>query len=176
MSNSNAGRPKKPTQQKILEGSRVRDDRDADAMIANASVPLGMPPCPPWLANKKGARKHWDTLGPKLVEVGLLSVVDGDVFALHCENIDAYQQVLEKLEEIESWVSVTPNKFEVQSVWLQIRNSLQDRIVKLAKEFGLTPASRSSVKVDKQAQLSLLGAEVNTNKDNDPYLDYGLRS
>ncbi|MFX7620743.1 P27 family phage terminase small subunit, partial [Acinetobacter baumannii] len=89
------------------------------------------------------ARKHWDTLGPKLVQAGLLSVVDGDVFLLHCDNMAAYEEVQEKLQDINSWVATTPNKFEVQSAWLQIRNKLQELIIKTAREFGLTPAARS---------------------------------
>ena len=148
-----AGRPPKSLQEKMLSGSRIRDDRDADAQVANAAVDLGMPPCPAWL-NKK-ARKHWDTLGPKLVQAGLLSVVDGDVFLLHCDNMAAYEEVQEKLQDINSWVATTPNKFEVQSAWLQIRNKLQELIIK----------TRSNVKVNKQQQLDLLGAATSTEDD-----------
>lgn len=171
---SNIGRPPKSLQEKILNGSRIRNDRDDDAQVANAAVDLGMPPCPAWLKGK--ARKHWDTLGPKLVQAGLLSVVDSDVFLLHCDNMAAYEEVQEKLQDINSWVATTPNKFEVQSAWLQIRNKLQELIIKTAREFGLTPASRSSVKVNKQQQLDLLGAEAGTKTENDPYSNYGLRN
>lgn len=167
-------RPKLPLQEKILTGARIREDRDADAQVANAVVDLGMPPCPRWV--KGAAKKHWEILGPKLVQAGLLSVVDGDVFGLHCDNIAAYEQVMEKLTDIDTWVATTPNKFEVQSAWLQIRNKLQELIIKTAREFGLTPAARSSVKVNKQQQLDLLGAEASTSNSNDPYRDYGLRN
>lgn len=171
---SNMGRPPKSLQEKIISGSRIRDDRDADAQVANAAVDLGMPPCPGWV--KGAAKKHWEILGPKLVQAGLLSVVDGDVFGLHCDNIASYEQVMEKLTNIDSWVATTPNKFEVQSAWLQIRNKLQELIIKTAREFGLTPAARSSVKVNKQQQLDLLGAEAATKPENDPYEHYGFRS
>ena len=90
---SNMGRPPKSLQEKMLSGSRIRDDRDADAQVANASVDLGMPPCPRWV--KGVARKHWDTLGPALVNAGLISVVDGDVFAMHCDNVARYADVME---------------------------------------------------------------------------------
>lgn len=169
-----AGRPSKSLQEKNLSGSRIRDDRDADAQVANAAVDLGMPTCPVWL-NKK-AKKHWETLGPMLVNAGLLSVVDGDVFGLHCDNMAAYEEAMTRLTEISTWVSKTPNGFEVQGAWLQIRNKLQEQIIKTAREFGLTPAARSNVKVDKQQQLSLLGAEQATHGENNPYADYGLRN
>ncbi|HAV4125095.1 phage terminase small subunit P27 family [Acinetobacter baumannii] len=169
---SNMGRPRKSLQEKVLSGGRLREDRDEDAKVANAAVDLGMPPCPAWL-NKK-ARKHWDTLGPKLVQAGLLSVVDGDVFLLHCDNMAAYEEVQEKLQDINSWVATTPNKFEVQSAWLQIRNKLQELIIKTAREFGLTPAARSNVKVNKQQQLDLLGAAAAT--EDDEFADMNIRT
>ncbi|MHA3057755.1 P27 family phage terminase small subunit [Acinetobacter sp. ANC 4641] len=168
-----AGRPPKPLQEKMLSGSRIRTDRDADAQVANAAVDLGMPPCPGWI--KGAAKKHWETLGPKLVQAGLLSVVDGDVFGLHCDNMAAYELVSEKLLKVDDWVSKTPNGFEVQAAWLQIRNKLQEMIIKTAREFGLTPAARSSVKVNKQQQLDLLGADAATKPD-DEYENFGIRS
>ena len=167
-------RPKLPLQEKILSGSRIREDRDADAQVANAVVDLGMPPCPRWV--KGAAKKHWEILGPKLVQAGLLSVVDGDVFGLHCDNIASYEQVMEKLTNIDSWVATTPNKFEVQSAWLQIRNKLQELIIKTAREFGLTPAARSNVKINKQQQQELFGAGQSTDHENDPYNGYTLRN
>ena len=60
-----AGRPAKSLQEKILSGARIREDRDADAQVANAAVDLGMPPCPRWI---KGAAKK--TLGRTRPETG----------------------------------------------------------------------------------------------------------
>lgn len=87
-----------------------------------------------------------------------------------------YETVMEKLVDIDAWVSKTPNGFEVQAAWLQIRNKVQEQIIRTAREFGLTPAARSSVKVNKQQQLDLLGAEASTTSNNDPYQNYGLRN
>ena len=171
---SNMGRPPKPLQEKILSGSRVRDDRDSDAQEANAAVELGMPPCPRWI--KGAAKKHWDVLGPTLVQVGLMSVVDGDVFSIHCDNVARYADVVEKLDNIESWLASTPNGFEVQAGFVQIRNKLQEQILKTAAEFGLTPKARSSVKINKQQQLDLLGGDASQKDENDPYANYGIRS
>ncbi len=169
---SNMGRPPKSLQEKMLSGSRIRSDRDEESQVANAAVDLGMPPCPRWV--KGAARKHWDTLGPVLVQAGLLSVVDGDVFGLHCDNMARYEEVLEKLESIDKWLATTPNGFEVQAGFVQIRNKLQEQILKTAREFGLTPAARSGVKVNKPQQLNLLGAAAATNPDNDPYAAAGF--
>lgn len=168
---SNMGRPHKSLQEKMLTGARVRNDRDAEAMVANANVKLVMPPCPNWV--KGEARKHWDTLGPALVEAGLLSAVDGDVFAMHCDNVARYAVVMEKLDDIENWLSKTPNGFQVQAGFVQIRNKLQEQILRTAKEFGLTPAARSGVKVEKPKQGSLFGEVA---ADDDPYRNFTPRS
>lgn len=150
-----AGRPRKPTQQKVLEGSRVRDDRDTHG----PEVPLSLPKPPVWLC--KAGKKHWETLGPQLVGLGLLSAVDGDAFAIHCDNVAAYGELKAQLAELKDWVQRTPNGFEVQSAWAQILFKLQEQILKTGREFGLTPAARSGMKVVAQ-QLTLFGdAPVN---------------
>ena len=171
---SNMGRPPKSLQEKNLSGSRIRSDRDGDAQEANAAVELGMPPCPCWV--KGAAKKHWDVLGPTLVQVGLMSVVDGDVFSIHCDNVARYADVVEKLDNIESWLASTPNGFEVQAGFVQIRNKLQEQILKTAAEFGLTPKARSSVKINKQQQLDFLGADAAQEEENDPYAGFNIRS
>ncbi|WP_420002161.1 phage terminase small subunit P27 family [Acinetobacter sp. LF10] len=171
---SNMGRPPKSLQEKNLSGSRIRSDRDGDAQEANAAVELGMPPCPRWI--KGAAKKHWDVLGPTLVQAGLMSVVDGDVFSIHCDNVARYADVVEKLDNIESWLASTPNGFEVQAGFVQIRNKLQEQILKTAAEFGLTPKARSSVKINKQQQLDLLGADAAQKEENDPYAGFNIRS
>ncbi|WP_127493090.1 P27 family phage terminase small subunit [Acinetobacter calcoaceticus] len=102
------------------------------------------PPKPAGLS--KIANQVWDELGPELVKVGLLTVVDGAAFTLLCRNIADYESVLEKLKTVDDFVDLTPNKYKVQSVWFTIRNRLHDDILRLSKEFGLTPAARSGMK------------------------------
>ena len=146
-----AGRPRKPAQQKLLEGSALREDRDAPIIAA----PLTLPPCPVWLP--KAAKKHWDTLGPQLLAIGLITAVDGDVFAIHCDNVARLAEVQAKLVDLKDWIDTTPNGYQVQSAMLQIRNNLQDRIIKTAREFGLTPSGRSGLRVEPQKQQGLFG-------------------
>ena len=165
-----AGRPKKPMQSKILAGAALRPDRDWHG----ANAPLEMPPCPGWMPAR--ARKHWDVLGPELVAIGLLSRVDGDVFAMHCDNVAFYGEVCQRLEHPEQWITSTPNGFEVQAGFVQIRNKLQEQILKTAAEFGLTPKARSSVKINKQQQLDFLGADAAQEEENDPYAGFNIRS
>lgn len=145
-------RPRKPTQLKVLQGSRVREDREA---AKNAAQPtLAIPPCPDWLDAK--SRKQWDKIAPQLVALGLLSVIDGDLFGAYAETSARYGDVCSKLENLTDWVSTTPNGFEVQAALVSIRNTLQKQMLTLGREFGLSPAARSSIKVD-VAQGNLFG-------------------
>lgn len=137
-------RPRKPTQLKVLQGSRVRSDREA---ASNAAQPqIAVPPCPDWLDAK--SRKQWEKIAPQLVALGLLSVIDGDLFGAYAETSARYGDVCSKLENINDWIGKTPNGFEVQTALVSIRNTLQKQLISLGREFGLSPAARSSIKVD----------------------------
>lgn len=147
-------RPRKPTQLKVLQGSRVRSDREA---ASNAAQPkIAIPPCPPWLDAK--SRKQWDKIAPQLVALGLLSVIDGDLFGAYAETSARYGDVCAKLEDVDNWICKTPNGFVVQTALVSIRNTLQSQLIKLGREFGLSPAARSSIKVD-VAQRSLFDTD-----------------
>jgi phage terminase small subunit len=51
---------------------------------------------------------------------------------------------------------VTSNGNEVQSPWVGIANRNLETMIKLAKEFGMTPSARTRIRVEKQErQLSL---------------------
>ena len=128
----------------------------SDLLQPKVAVKAKIPPKPAGLT--KVANAVWEDLGPKLVEVGLLSEVDGAAFTLLCRNISDYEAVLAKLQTVDDYVDTTPNKFKVQSVWFTLRNRLHDDILRLSKEFGLTPASRSGMRgaqTDKSQQLGL---------------------
>jgi P27 family predicted phage terminase small subunit len=90
--------------------------------------------------------------------LGLLSIIDGDIFGSYVETATRYGEVCEKLDSIEACMATTPNGFEVQSVLFQLRNSLQKQMVALGREFGMTPAARSSIKVNTE-QGDLFGSD-----------------
>lgn len=140
------GRPATPAQLKVIEGN-FRADRHSHGPV----VEIGLPPCPKWLPRR--ARKHWDQLGAELVKVGLISVVDGSAFTLHCDSFGKYQEATEKLKTLQDLQDETPNGLMIQSALFTIRNKLWDQVLSSAKEFGLTPAARSKVQASPQETL-----------------------
>jgi phage terminase small subunit len=84
-------------------------------------------------------------------------VLDGDVFAAHCDTLSRFAEVCEKLRDVEQALEETPNGFQVQSAFFTVRSKLIDQLLRSAREFGLTPAARSAIKAPEQAQLPLGG-------------------
>ncbi|TNE75502.1 MAG: P27 family phage terminase small subunit [Gammaproteobacteria bacterium] len=147
-----SGRPKKPTQLKVVDGS-FRPDRDSQG--AAASKPVGLPDCPVWLP--KSAKKYWKDIGPRLADAGLISLLDGAAFAAHCDSVGKFEEVTRQLKELADMVDETPNGLQIQSALFTIRNKLWDQVMKSANEFGLTPVAGSRVNAPQQGSLPLGG-------------------
>jgi len=100
-------------------------------------------------------RQRWTSA--LLAAAGLISVIDGDVFAAHCDTTARFAEVCAKLKEIDQVLERTPNDYLVQSALFTVRSKLFDHLIKGAREFGLTPAARSAIKAPEQTQLPLDG-------------------
>ena len=148
------GRPSKPTQLKVLQGT-FRKDRDDHG--ASSAKPVGVPKCPAWLS--KQAKKYWKEVGPELAKSGLISTLDGAAFATLCDSVGLYEEVTRKIESLEDLADTTPNGMGIQSVCFQIRNKLIEQIRALSSDFGLTPVSAGKIKAPEQKQLGLDGFE-----------------
>lgn len=165
-----------------IRGKIMPTDKDflhrngPDVLQPKVALKAKLPPKPEGLS--KVANKVWEELGPQLVEVGLLTVVDGAAFTLLCRNIADYESVLAKLQTVDDFVDKTPNNYQVQSVWFTLRNRLHDDILRLCKEFGLTPSARSGMRgaqsdQDKQLGLGFGGGEQ--VKPAGPYAGFSRR-
>lgn len=146
------GPAKTPAAVKKQRGT-YRADRDAGVEIA-----AGEPPMPSWLSAE--AQVLWRELAPQLVRENLLTPIDGVVFALLCDtwgtflacrdwiNGDCERMFAENKrydkegEEIGSSVYQHP----IVSVWHKSRNDL----LRLSREFGMTPSSRSGMRLGQQ--------------------------
>lgn len=144
------GRNAEPAQLKVIKGN-FRPDRDSHG----PQVALGVPACPRWLP--KSAKKVWAELGPQLQQAGLIALVDRDLFAAHCDTVAKFEEVTRKLKSIDEMIDKTPNGYQVQSVLFTIRSKLIEQLTRTGREFGLSPAARSSLKATAQGQLPLGG-------------------
>lgn len=128
----------------------------------------------------KVAAEIWDELAPRLLSAGLLTDIDGVAFALLCRDIADIERFESQLTELDEFVEKTPNGFKVQSAWVNIRNKWHNDILALCKEFGMTPASRSTLKttgIDDKDQPDLFDQPSSSTSKTaqDLYANFGIR-
>ena len=140
MPTNRGGRPRKPAVLHELEGT-ARPGRQ----VVGTAVAKGEPVQPKGLS--KQAKQIWDTLGPQLLELGLLSEVDASTFATFCQSYGDWLELTEHLNKLgpQNWF------FESESGYRQIipevaaRDKSFQAMQKLSGRFGLDPSSRSGI-------------------------------
>lgn len=127
---------KKPVNLHVLQGT-YREDRHG-----SLPLPSTLPKCP--VGMSPGARKHWRRLARLLNQAGIISQIDGLSLRLLAESVDLYLTATAKITA-NTLVVKTVNGNAVQNPYLPIRNRAWEQIVKLAGNFGLTPADRNGM-------------------------------
>lgn len=135
-----SGRKPKPTALKRLAGNpgkRALNDREPKFRQATMRAPRHL--------GKEG-KKEWRRVAQELDAVGLLTVVDRAALAAYCEAwetwIDATRQVRE-----EGMVLVSATGYAYPHPAQKIRERAMAQMLKFAAEFGMTPSSRSRIKM-----------------------------
>jgi len=159
------GPTKKPTSLKILEGNPGKR-----ALSASEPKPKpAMPACPTFV--KGVARKEWKRLAAELYQLGLLTRLDRAALAAYCIAWGQLQEVEHELSKMKKlyremsrlrkknpnmkmtvsngMVSITSNGNAVMEPLLSVRKQAMEQMHKFLVEFGMTPASRSRIEVDK---------------------------
>ena len=135
------GRKPKPTLLKTLEGNpgkRPLNDREP-------VPPDGIPDCPDFLTDE--ARAEWFRTAKVLKEMQLLTLADRAALAAYCT---AYGRWVEAEKQVQKYGTIvkSPNKgFPMKSPYLTVADQALESMRKLMVEFGLTPSSRSRIKV-----------------------------
>ena len=134
------GRPRKPTALKKLEGRRCEGDA--------VEAPLGIPTPPAHLTGL--SLKLWNSLAPRLDQLGLVSLVDGMALEGLCV---AYARAVEA-DQIIARNGLTivvgtdaGNKVERVRPQVAISRDAWAQVLRLGVEFGITPASRGKLSV-----------------------------
>jgi P27 family predicted phage terminase small subunit len=136
------GPPPTPTALKILNGNPGHRPLNKNEPTPPECKKL--PPPPSWL--QKLATIEWKRLGPELVELGLLTVVDLTQFAAYCE---AYADMIEasKLIDDEGRTFTTEGRCVIQHPAVGMKNRAMEIMRKFASDFGCSPSSRTSIDV-----------------------------
>ena len=115
-------------------------------------MPAPIIECPPELGPL--ARQEWDRVVGHLAATGVLSHFDRGPLAIYCA---AYGHWIEATEAIQKYGTMmkSPSGYPVQSPYVAIANRQAEIMMRIASEFGFTPASRSRISTPSKAEPTL---------------------
>ena len=154
------GRKPKPTLYKELAGNpghRPLNDREP-------MPPSELPECPEHLQGE--ARAEWFRICAALDTMGLLTSADHALLEAYCVTYARWLDAEAKLKEFGTIVKSPNTGFPMMSPYLLVANGAMEQLRKLAVEFGLSPSSRSRIRI----------GDERAGTDLDNFLDRGKRS
>jgi len=139
------GRKALPTNVHILRGDPSKKGMGA-LSEEQIRIPIQIPECPSHL--DAPARAEWQRITPHLQTAGLVTEFDRASLAAYCQAWSEWMQCERDLKAkkakhgVGALVDVTPSGYKQVAAAAQVRDRALDRMLRFAKEFGLTPASR----------------------------------
>jgi P27 family predicted phage terminase small subunit len=92
------------------------------------------------------ARKEWKRLARELAELGLLTGLNRGMLAAYCQAHALWVEAVASIERYGTMIK-SPNGFPMQSPYVAVANKQVDIMVRIAAEFGMTPSSRTRIRV-----------------------------
>ncbi len=143
------GRPPKPSRIKALTGNPGKRPLNAHEPRPAPTVPE----CPPELS--PFARQEWERLSAELSKLNLVTLLDRGALATYCAAYGFWSEALQQIQKYGTMVK-SPTGYPIQSPYLAIANRQAEIMMRVASEFGFTPASRSRISAPPPDQLTLL--------------------
>lgn len=142
------GRRPKPTRMKLLTGNPGKRPMNKDEPMPEATIPE----CPAALGPV--ARQEWDRLAGELGKLKLLTNLDRAALAAYCGAYALWAESTEAIQKYGTMVK-SPSGYPIQSPYVSIANRQAEIMMRIASEFGFTPASRSRISTPAQNSADL---------------------
>ena len=126
------GRPPLPTALKILRGN------PGGRKLHKERKPGGKPTCPDWLIDR--AKEIWEARAPELIEHGILTARDTELFAAFCQELALYEGFNQMCQ------GKRPDTV-IRKGYLSRAKQHLENAHKLGARFGMTPSDRVRVHV-----------------------------
>lgn len=129
----------KPTRLKLIEGNPGKKALPKNEPLPPAAPALGEPP----ERFNDDAKAEWTRTGNVLHKMGLITLADLPMFEAYCEAWGGYvsaQRVYESMPLVEGQKGNL-----VRNPAAQISRDCLDKAISLARDFGMTPASRTRI-------------------------------
>lgn len=141
------GMPPKPTAIRLLEGN-------AGGVKINQFEPKPravdwLPQPPPEIVADPDALDTWYELGPRLIDLGVLTEIDVGAFVILCLAKSQYLRLSRRAEELLSDPGMAVVAGRSLSSAFRLTHEAFARYRGMMQDFGLTPASRSRVVTNK---------------------------
>ena len=143
------GRRPKPTRIKAMTGNPGK--RPLNAHEPRPAPAL--PECPSQLSPV--ARQEWMRLTAELSKLNLITHLDRGALATYCGAYALWAEAMEQIQKYGTMVKSLTG-FPMQSPYLAVANRQAEIMMRIASEFGFTPASRSRISAPPTDQLPLL--------------------
>jgi P27 family predicted phage terminase small subunit len=143
------GRRPKPTRLKVLTGNPGKRPLNETEPRPEPAVPE----CPPELGEV--ARREWDRLARELGPLRITTNLDRGALAAYCGAYALWAEAMEAIQKYGSMIK-SPSGFPVQSPYLAVANRQTEIMMRVASEFGFTPASRSRISTPCREEPGLL--------------------
>ena len=129
-----------------MRGSQLWN-RERDAREAKG--PAGAPDEPDWLDEE--AKRAWNVLVPMLEAMRVLTRIDGNALARYCRLWSRWRQAEKWIEEKGEMYPIRNEDGSVKCFqqWPQvaIAHKLAEQLIRLEREFGLTPSARARLQI-----------------------------
>lgn len=138
------GRKPTPSVIKIREGNPGKRAINSDEPIA----PAGIPDCPEFLP--EAAKTEWKRISVVLDEMGLMTHADRAALAAYCTCYARWVHAEQQVAKYGTIVKSPEKGFPMKSPYLTVADQAMESMRKFLVEFGLTPSSRSRIRVSGQ--------------------------
>ena len=153
------GRRPKPRRLKVLTGNPGKRPLNPDEPRPQPATPE----CPVELGPV--ARQEWDRMVGELAPLRMLTHLDRAALAAYCGAYALWAEATEAIQKYGSMVK-SPSGYPIQSPYVSIANRQTEIMMRIASEFGLTPASRSRISApgDGEQPPDLFSVRSHTNR------------
>ena len=136
----------KPTSLRILEGNPSRRPLNDKEAHPDKEIPK----CPDHLNEE--AQKEWERISNKLFDLCLLTEIDGQALAMYCQAYANWKEATEQIKKTGMIIRAAKNNYPILNPYMSIANRAFEQMLALLAEFGMTPASRSRITVEKSGK------------------------
>jgi P27 family predicted phage terminase small subunit len=142
------GRRPKPTRLKVITGNPGKRPLNEHEPRPEPQIP----PCPSELS--PAAQREWQRLVTELGALKMVTNLDRAALAAYCGAYALWAEAMEAIQKYGTMVK-SPSGYPMQSPYIAVANRQAEIMMRIASEFGFTPASRSRISTPSNSEPTL---------------------